>query len=1567
MSQTEALLEQEAENASQVSPPSPYTGSVQNEQHLETLAETTDAVVFFVDHNGKRFIFPWVESKTWQGMKNLIERAYSRGDNSALLPEVAEEKFDLLLFNGDVALPEVWGAVIRPMETVRLSLWSLPYVTSPQPPPEPPAVAGAEAPGTGTSFPPDQELDDVVIIQERGQSHRHKGATRIPKRFAREQDDFLVIRRALKKSQIDEIIKMSESWREPIEEQVRALEEERRVLEEERRNSPRSGSRFRPRSGSNSRSKSRSHDSRSRARSRSPARSVSGSRSRSRSRSQSRDSVISFPSSEESSLESVSDASSSGSVSTDFESPRPWEPPRDRDGNHLSFLAKHSEVSDQVQSEETSRKPPAPRPMIKEPVDILEAHMARMSSNETKTYVFIRQVNSPQKPGSKDIASIRWHHLHAFDELDFYAFKDACTSVPKVSTQACHAVSTLLARVETENIKTALDGMFIEQGTVLRCDFKDGQGKEHAVIFSCVPYFDLQAPMKPRLSRGQRLHPVRTLMSTLYPYEDVVERDREQAFRKHGNNSSESIIHVPVFWMLCIGSEAIVTCGYKTLSATLGPSILMERDIQKLGRLETAVDIRFTDWEGRVFLFPRERCNTFFEFEQKVREIRSASARQAPIKGTLKFVLVQEKGKTLLRPGNWVEEVHSLKTTFVDILILNEPGHMSDGTEALEEWDSKEEISQNGATPENDSSQKDAAALDTTIRRRPFLAWKSSTMLQNEIEGLRERDAPVEDQNTAERTGMIKKLALVERNLLFDTLENDVVDHDVDKGFASTDYYKGLSERKFETAIDAVGRLKAGAPLEPPLLLKTDFRPGEYQGPGLTDEIHSRIIDFQRYNIARLANKLLREISETFSLYVSDPDMSPTLGKVWSALSMIAAVLQKAVDTDAQVTGKSKAKLWTLRKRSDFIDRSLAPELGSWLPQHIKRCKTCRKAEFATEDQAIKHLQKQCVRDNMWKPMEGDEHDPNPEFRPSLRSDSQMRFEERNSAIISILSKSIKGISKLRLQAMELAEGVTFDKETVADPYALPLSLVESLRRFVVLFLGVERAIFFVDNRFKDWKLEHRKEIMEYFTDGMTALQRFESSVHISLAEARKDLCFMVRSPPSESNFLLKLSVGPEFILAWLIRRLLVKPIDHNVGTPELYREYLSALAFQVNHHPRKRLLRDINLLQEELHALDQVNRWQVKLVENYIAVLDDNSFATEIAGRRALFEHEENLLSGFMPDLLDDHEDYVELLGRCQPLIETTKQSTEINEEDHGKAILVFTLVTIIFLPLSFVTSYLGMNTIDIRNMENKQSLFWEIALPLTAVTVGSILLVAYNGDQVHDFVSSVSHTLTGKKSKKSRHTLSVAQRKRFTAGVGSSSDLDYRSTADSAEYALPVTNPLAGVISRLPPRVAPGRTNTKVHYEDDYYGESISAIRKDSRSRTYTTQRNEMAMPAPMRSPAVMPLERGRPTYARVHRKYVTSDSLAHFGLPWEYDAQDPYYVIITKDMSTYDLDELFEHSRRAINPQTRTKTRRRIPKIYVDDKKAEYTWVRKKANRGTHHGETSGRSQRKAVYVD
>lgn len=89
--------------------------------------------------------------------------------------------------------------------------------------------------------------------------------------------------------------------------------------------------------------------------------------------------------------------------------------------------------------------------------------------------------------------------------------------------------------------------------------------------------------------------------------------------------------------------------------------------------------------------------------------------------------------------------------------------------------------------------------------------------------------------------------------------------------------------------------------------------------------------------------------------------------------------------------------------------------------------------------------------------------------------------------------------------------------------------------------------------------------------------------------------------------------------------------------------------------------------------------------------------------------------------------------------LVEQNLMRIESNKDRQEGAILVFTIVTIIFLPLSFVASFFGMNTIDIRNQDNPQWVFWASAVPLTAVVVGFSLFVARKIDSIKETWSSI------------------------------------------------------------------------------------------------------------------------------------------------------------------------------------------------------------------------------------
>lgn len=115
----------------------------------------------------------------------------------------------------------------------------------------------------------------------------------------------------------------------------------------------------------------------------------------------------------------------------------------------------------------------------------------------------------------------------------------------------------------------------------------------------------------------------------------------------------------------------------------------------------------------------------------------------------------------------------------------------------------------------------------------------------------------------------------------------------------------------------------------------------------------------------------------------------------------------------------------------------------------------------------------------------------------------------------------------------------------------------------------------------------------------------------------------------------------------------------------------------------------------------------------------DDDTFQALLDSlqRRAHLKHD------ILMSEIERHEESIARLKAQSALL------ISIKSERQGVAIFVFTLVTIVFLPLSFVTSYLGMNTSDIRDMDKGQGLFWTIAGPLTVFVLFISWLIARRG----------------------------------------------------------------------------------------------------------------------------------------------------------------------------------------------------------------------------------------------
>ena len=133
----------------------------------------------------------------------------------------------------------------------------------------------------------------------------------------------------------------------------------------------------------------------------------------------------------------------------------------------------------------------------------------------------------------------------------------------------------------------------------------------------------------------------------------------------------------------------------------------------------------------------------------------------------------------------------------------------------------------------------------------------------------------------------------------------------------------------------------------------------------------------------------------------------------------------------------------------------------------------------------------------------------------------------------------------------------------------------------------------------------------------------------------------------------------------------------------ETYQNYVAKLHIQANRRPQKRLFLDINTVQEEIDALLVMGNCQWVAVDNFMRLIWLWSFHLPDPTRMDLHLIEDCYARSHMNKRVTVDSDLLTLREKTIALKENVKQTVEVLEENHGKAIRVFTIVTLFFLPL--------------------------------------------------------------------------------------------------------------------------------------------------------------------------------------------------------------------------------------------------------------------------------------------
>ncbi|KAL7933008.1 hypothetical protein V8C35DRAFT_322811 [Trichoderma chlorosporum] len=427
-----------------------------------------------------------------------------------------------------------------------------------------------------------------------------------------------------------------------------------------------------------------------------------------------------------------------------------------------------------------------------------------------------------------------------------------------------------------------------------------------------------------------------------------------------------------------------------------------------------------------------------------------------------------------------------------------------------------------------------------------------------------------------------------------------------------------------------------------------------------------------------------------------------------------------------------------------FISRKAG---GSQSPNSQKtllsKCEACRGGiHYNSAEEALAHFHSEHF--NCHHKCKGPYDDPCYSWLHRIWHSHYPIRNERNE-LFDDVQQFVKELSEILAHIRELHAMVTSGEDDFMGDLAvrppLPKKIFYVFQKIVQVFVLRSKTLSFMTRRKGSLEIDESE-----ITNKINELQQFEKAerdrIFDLLDHAKRDI-FLSDNTSSDLERSQSQAVGAECLALAIIcksHNLMLDPRvqrpDHNGNFLQLYKDYISKLHFQANRRPQKRVFQDIRDLEEELDALDALLGRQKDCVHKFAKSISPDTLRLTTMTRVAQSHVENSYKEEHMRQLDIRMQEVQNMKTRSRFLKEQVKQNIEILEEDHGKAIRVFTIVTLFFLPLSFVSSFLGMNTADVRNMQQKQGLFWATGIPVTICVLTLACIYGYKGDEIRDWV---------------------------------------------------------------------------------------------------------------------------------------------------------------------------------------------------------------------------------------
>ncbi|ETN43521.1 uncharacterized protein HMPREF1541_02680 [Cyphellophora europaea CBS 101466] len=304
-------------------------------------------------------------------------------------------------------------------------------------------------------------------------------------------------------------------------------------------------------------------------------------------------------------------------------------------------------------------------------------------------------------------------------------------------------------------------------------------------------------------------------------------------------------------------------------------------------------------------------------------------------------------------------------------------------------------------------------------------------------------------------------------------------------------------------------------------------------------------------------------------------------------------------------------------------------------------------------------------------------------------------------------------IEKLELVCSDLLKGIRPDSgdDDGAIRYNMPTPLIQAFESIVLYLLCIWRA-----SRRYGVESSHLTQVQDQFYE------------HLREAEAAF-IRMRVHAEADDDRFAGFESLRTaDTLLALLVENVLDisdssvvedRPDAPHFDLRHVYSKYTSECIVKAKRHASARIHKDVKLLIEEIATVGEILEQQRSIVNDLFSIKKRESpmQALDQRVKRRTLAH-----------LDETARHFKKLYEHARQAADWNQHFINVRGEDNNKAIYVFTAVTVIFLPLTFVAGLLGMNTKEIRDTKDSQWLFWAVAMPFTAcVLVICIGIVQY------------------------------------------------------------------------------------------------------------------------------------------------------------------------------------------------------------------------------------------------